>query len=135
MPFVTWDDALASDVRIMDSQHRLLAGLLNELHAIQAGSGGQEAMGKVFASLVDGAGKHFSTEERLMLALEYPGYARHKAEHDALMGRILALQRELSAETASITPEIVLFLRDWLTQHIQEADKRLGFFLRKRGIK
>ena len=135
MLLVTWNEDLANDVRILDRQHKLLTDLLNELHEARAAGHDSHDLDRILAKLIHGNSLHFATEERLMTAIAYPDYAHHKAEHDRLLQEVRAIQADLNAGKAPITAEQVLYLRRWLTEHIQEADKRLGFFMRRKGVK
>jgi len=133
-PIVEWGEDLVNGVRMLDGQHRLLVELLNTLgQAIDQRQSAENAT-NLLTKLIDGARLHFATEERLMQAVAYPAYRRHKSEHDALLERVLAAQRQLAAGQGIVNSAFVAFLREWLTQHIQEADARLGSYLRGKGL-
>jgi len=135
MVLVEWSDDLASGVRILDGQHKLLADLLNTLSSAVIENGSSAALATALEDLIDGTKKHFALEERLMVAVSYTGYVRHKAEHDALIERILNVQLQIVEGRATINTALVAFFREWLTQHIREADARLGSFLRRKGLR
>ena len=44
------------------------------------------------------------------------------------------LQHKLDHENAAITFELLHFLKVWLTQHINESDKRFGAFFETAGL-
>jgi hemerythrin-like metal-binding protein len=134
MPALTWDADLATNVRMMDGQHRLLMGFLSNLHQAINEKQDREAIGEILAQVNHGTLSHFATEERLMLAIEYPAYARHKAEHDALMDRLSQVMGQFNTGSTPISADLATFLQEWLAQHIREADRRFGHYLKRRGI-
>ena len=135
MVLVEWSDDLASGVRILDGQHKLLTDLLNTLSSAVIENRSSATLATALEDLIDGTKKHFALEERLMVAVSYTGYVRHKAEHDALIERVLSARRQVTDGLATINTALVAFFREWLTQHIREADARLGSFLRRKGLR
>lgn len=132
---IEWSSDLANNVRILDAQHELLVKLLNALTGATLGQGKQETLSILLEKFVKGSSRHFATEERLMLGVKYPAYARHKAEHDALLQRVMSVQQHHAAGQVSIDAALISFLNEWLAQHIREADLRLASFLRKKGLR
>ena len=45
---------------------------------------------------------------------QYPDFAAHKAEHDALAKQVLAFQTEFKAGRATMAVQVLQFLKDWL---------------------
>lgn len=135
MVLVEWTEDLASGVRILDGQHKLLADLLAKLSSAVNENAGSATLAAALTDLIDGTKKHFALEERLMVAVSYTGYARHKQEHDTLIERVLSAQSQVTDGLATINTALVAFFREWLTQHIREADARLGSYLRRKGLR
>jgi len=117
----------------IDEQHKRLFELADELHAAMLAGKGKESLGKILGSLVAYTKAHFATEERLMQAHRYPGYAVHKAAHDTLTSRVIKFQKEFEAGHATITVDLLQFLKDWLTHHIGETDRKIASFLKARA--
>ena len=135
MVLVEWSDDLASGVRILDGQHKLLTDLLNKLNSAVIENRSSATLATALEDLIDGTKKHFALEERLMVAVSYTGKVRHKEEHDALIERVVNVQLQIVEGRATINTALVAFFREWLTQHIREADARLGSYLRRKGLK
>ncbi len=55
---------------------------------------------------------HFGTEEKLFEEQQYPEYAAHKQEHDALTRQVAELQKKFREGNATIPFEVLDFLRD-----------------------
>jgi hemerythrin len=135
MPLITWNNTLSVNVQEIDSQHKRLVELVNQLHDAMSQGKGREVMGATLAGLIDYTRTHFAAEERLMTAHAYPGYGRHKAEHDALTKQVVDLQGQYQAGQPVLTIEVMNFLKDWLSKHILEVDKQLGAYLNSKGVK
>ena len=65
---------------------------------------------------------HFRDEERILQRCDYPDLAKHKAQHDALTGKVHQFATDLRAGRASVSMDLLTFLRDWLYNHILKTD-------------
>jgi hemerythrin len=125
-----WSDKLSVGVERIDNEHKRLVILLNELHrALEAGTG-QGALGGVLDGLIQYASYHFAHEEDLFLRSGYPGYEKHRLQHQALTAKVLKIYEDFQSGTAAGLPEQVMeFLKNWLSQHIMGADRDFGLYL------
>jgi hemerythrin len=134
MAFIKWEPKLEVGVAIVDAQHKTLFDHVNTLFdAMQAGHGKDE-IGKTLQFLATYTVDHFKTEQDLMQKSSYPGFEAHKAIHDDLTHQVVELQGKLAKGSVMLSLPVMHFLRDWLTHHIMEEDKKLGEHLRKAGI-
>jgi len=128
-----WTTALSVGVEEIDSQHRELfrraAGLLEGME-----KGEPEEIGGLVDFLHRYAVTHFGAEEALMREAHFPGYVRHKAEHDRFVSDLLALAREheKNGPGAFISLKVNFWLERWLRGHVSETDAELGRFLARR---
>lgn len=131
MAFIKWNLKYEVGVTIIDAQHKTLFEHVNSLFdAMQAGHGKDE-IGKTLAFLAHYTVDHFKTEEDLMQRTFYPGYQAHKAIHDDLTHQVADLQAKLDHGSQMLSLPVMHFLRDWLTHHISEEDKKLAAHLNK----
>src|SRR5512138_133960 len=129
-----WTPALSVGVEEIDAQHRELfrrAGRL--LEGIQAGE--PEELGQLIDFLYRYAVEHFGAEEEHMRRTKFPGYLRHKAEHDRFAADLLALAAEWEKKGASafVSLKTSHWLTQWLRTHVSGTDTELGKFLVKRS--
>lgn len=134
MAFLLWTPALSVGVRQFDDQHQALVRMLNDLHTAMMEGRGNDVLGKTLAGLVDYTATHFADEERLLALHGYPELPAHREEHRKLVEQVVALQERYRSSRAGLTVEVMIFLKDWLVQHIQGADRRYGGHLRSRGV-
>ncbi len=64
----------------------------------------------------------------------YPEFAEHKAKHEAMTQKVLALQKEFQLGKVTITLDTMNFLQDWLTKHILRTDHKYGPYLKSKGV-
>jgi hemerythrin len=128
-----WTQALSVGVEAIDAQHRDLfrraASLLEGIHR-----GEPEELGGLLDFLYRYAVEHFGAEEEHMRATEFPGYARHQAEHDRFAADLLALARDHERSGAGVFVSLKAshWLVKWLREHVSGTDAELGRFLVKR---
>jgi hemerythrin len=129
-----WTPALAVGIEEVDAQHRELfrrAGrLLESLH-----EGSPEALGPVIDFLHEYAVLHFGAEEEAMRASGFPGYVRHKAEHDRFIRDLLGLSKESKKRGAGalVALKVGQWLGEWLRQHVSGTDMEMARFLARRS--
>jgi hemerythrin len=121
---MVWSDRLSAGVAAIDEDHKHLVDMLNELYdAIESGSS-REILGNLLDRLVDYTQMHFEHEEALLEQVHYPDLEVHRHEHEVAKGEILKL-RERFRTGSMVAPslELVNYLKDWLFDHIIDADR------------
>lgn len=135
MPLMTWNEKMSVGVKVLDDDHKRLVALVNELHDALKTGHGKDALGKILDSLVTYTKSHFAREEQFFARTNYPDSAAHKKEHDDLTNQVLQVQAKFnSGASTGLSLQVMNFLRDWLTNHIQGSDKKYGPYLNSRGI-
>jgi hemerythrin len=122
--FVEWSDELSVGVEEIDEQHKVLVGLVNEMHEAIHQRHGSEVVQEILAKLADYTRIHFAVEESLMRILNYPDYETHKAQHEELLRHVVELVEKVDSGKTAIGFELMHFLKVWLTKHIMESDKQ-----------
>ncbi len=128
-----WTPALSVGVEEIDGQHRELFGRAARLvEGIRSGE--PEELGGLIDFLYRYAVEHFGAEEEFMREHRFPGYLRHKAEHDRFASDLLALAREheRSGSGAFTALKVNHWLTQWLQAHVSGTDTELGTFLARR---
>ncbi len=131
---MTWTDELSVGIRLIDEQHKMLLGLINELHAGMRDRKSDAVLVGVVERLKEYTVKHFGQEEEYFDRYGYPETAAHKELHAKLVQQVLDFETALKSGKAKVTMEIMRFLKDWLVKHIMGTDKRYSAFLRGKGL-
>lgn len=121
---IQWSSSIATGNKDIDQQHQVLIGYINRLNlAMQTND--IASIKEVVSGLVDYTVDHFAFEERLMKETGYPDFANHKAKHEDLLATVRSKTSEFMAGSVS-AHEIIAFLTEWLTIHIQKTDRVLA---------
>ncbi|MGA2167194.1 MAG: bacteriohemerythrin [Terracidiphilus sp.] len=134
MALLTWSKKYSVGVKAVDDQHATFIGMLNELHAAMMKGQAQGVVGPLLRKLVNYAREHFSTEERLMETAKYPGLAKHREKHRELTGKIGEYVARYEKGDHAIVLPLLQFLRDWLTNHLQQVDHEYEQWLHDHGV-
>jgi hemerythrin len=129
-----WSEIYSVKIGIVDTQHKNLVNILNELHQAMLGAQGKDKLGQVLLNLIKYSQVHFAMEEKLMQSHGYTDFPAHKAEHDQLASTVLEFQRKFLSNEVGLTVEMMDFLKDWLSKHILDSDKKYGPFLNAKGV-
>jgi hemerythrin len=129
-----WNQNYSVGVGSIDAQHKNLFALSRELHAAMLAGQGKTAVGRVLDRLIQYTSVHFAHEERLMRLYDYPDAAAHKAEHEALVKQVVKFQEDFRQGRATITVQLLQFLKDWLVKHIQVSDLKMAPTLKDKAV-
>jgi hemerythrin len=127
-----WQKGLNVGVPEIDAQHRRLFQLAANLQSAMLARKPRSLLDPVLSNLIVYTSGHFANEEELMLRHSYPDYAAHKAEHDRLVAKALALQHDADIGNDRPGLEVLDLLKEWLERHVRGADKTMGAFLADR---
>lgn len=134
MALITWSDSLSVKVKQFDDQHKKLVDMVNQLFDAMKTGKGNQVMADILKQLIAYTQTHFAAEERLMKQYGYPDFEAHKKEHNALVVQVLDLQKQFQEGKAVLTQNVMTFLRDWLSKHIQGDDRKYGVFFNGKGV-
>ncbi len=134
-PLVEWNDKLSVGIEEIDEQHKVLVKLLNNLYAAIVQKQDADMIDKIIAELVQYTVIHFAVEESLMRIFDYPQYEEHKKHHKSLSSQVLDIQQKVKNREATVSMDLLNFLRSWLTNHIMIEDKHYSPYFIERGLK
>ncbi|XDD43110.1 bacteriohemerythrin [Leptospira sp. WS60.C2] len=130
-----WDVKYETKISEIDSQHKKLFRLINEIESIFEDnkdhlSTKTKSLLQAVSELEDYTISHFLIEERVMELNLYPNLEAHKKQHDRFTDKILELKNRLTSdkllendkELNQFFTDLIRFLRLWLTNHILQED-------------
>ncbi|MGD0578888.1 MAG: bacteriohemerythrin [Bryobacteraceae bacterium] len=123
MAFLVWEPSFSVGVWEIDRQHRSLIGLINQLHEAAWSADPDKKLRAVFAATVDYLRNHFVFEESYLERLGYEDLGVHKASHKELLDQLGHMRRLFDAGPLTVSPELVKFLKEWVTAHILQCDR------------
>jgi hemerythrin len=129
-----WKSEYSVQIGSIDGQHQNLFRTAGELYAAMSAGRGKPALGKILDRLTQYTAVHFAYEERLMRLHDYPDLAAHREQHEALTKQVMAFQADFQAGRATMTVQVLYFLKDWLEKHIAGSDQKYAPFLRQKAV-
>lgn len=136
MPLIVWNQQLSIGVPSIDDQHKKLVTLINQLHDGMLAGKGKEVLGDVLKGLADYTRTHFKFEEDIFARIGYLEAAAHKKEHTDLLQRVIEIQQKYNVSGPGVlTIQVMNFLKEWLTKHIQGSDMRYTQYFKEKGIR
>ncbi len=135
MTEIEWDDSLSVGVDLIDEQHKMLIQRIKDLSDAVNSSRGAGQIGKTLGFMIDYTNFHFSTEEKHMTELGYPGFDIHKQQHEEFKTTLndMVTEFEEDGATAQLGEGVNTYLINWLIKHIKSIDTKFGEFLQGKG--
>jgi hemerythrin len=135
MAFMKWTDNMSVGVAQLDSEHKQLIKIINQLYDGMSTGSAKLILKKVFDAMVVYTDEHFGHEERLFEQTQYPLTAEHKAQHEELRQLLVKFRGESDRkDNALLALELLCALKEWLEQHIMRDDKKYGAHLNGKGV-
>ena len=135
MAFLDWSDSLSVGVADIDTQHKSLVKMTNDLYEAMSEGKAKDFLLELLGKLADYTVEHFGFEERLMDRYSYLQSSMHKAEHKEFVGKVSEFATGLKNGKILLSLDILEFLKSWLANHILQVDKKFGAFLNTKGVK
>jgi len=136
MPLIEWSTELSVGIKSIDEQHKKLVNMINALNDAMLLGESNELLGEIFSGLAAYTQKHFTYEENMFAEFGYSGSQEHKRQHTELIAQVIELKEKfIENPQGTISADLMLFLKRWLTNHIMRTDKGYTEFLRSKGVK
>lgn len=132
---IRWDKSYEVGVEDIDEQHHILVNTLNDANELLTKECSLENLQRITKDLLSYALYHFETEEELMLKYNYEGerpqeYEKHMKQHRDFSEKVVEIRESLKLGNLIEQKELIGFLTNWLLNHINKTDKKLGLFLK-----
>lgn len=124
MSYIEWSPKLETGISVIDSQHRVLIGMLNQIQAASTEKNIEMRSLVVklnLQHLVEYTVYHFETEEKMLEECNFPGLVAHKKEHADLRVRVIDFVEQYN-RGEEVMAVLLSFLKGWLQGHIQGTD-------------
>lgn len=133
MIFIKWEDRYCIGHDVVDSQHQRLFELINRLQQDCSGGVGRDDILQAINSLVDYALEHFADEESLMQKIGFEGLDHHRWRHSSFVTKVTDMALDWGEGEDVRAEDILLFLKEWLLDHVLSEDQQIGAVMRARA--
>ena len=132
MAYLNWTRDLSMGMKDIDEQHKHFISMINKpKEAVDAGAP-RDAQKKVLDDLVGYGRYHFETEEKYFAKFKYPSAREHIAEHAKLLEKVIVFYDKFESGE-NVAPELLAFLKDWLSDHLKKHDMKYAEYFKKNG--
>src|ERR1039457_5407025 len=122
MPIIRWNESFLIGITEFDQHHEHLVALLNQAYDKLITDEPMENTDILLSELRAYAGYHFGAEEQWMIEQEFPGIEEHFKQHSSFCREMDEFQKDLAGGKALVGIGVLLFLVEWLTNHILKVD-------------
>lgn len=128
--WMPWDASYELGIPIVDEQHKHLVFLCNKFrtelmnHSSSESARWQTALSEALRETVQYTKTHFSTEEKLMQASNYPNFEYHRRCHQEFVETITHILESFKAATLQTAFEFASYLKEWVLTHIAYEDRQ-----------
>ena len=134
--YAEFSENLVTGNEMIDTQHKELIERMNGL--LESCESGNEKLTaiKTLDYLSDYTDYHFKAEEQLQQDIEYPGYEKHKAQHEIFNQTINELQEMLQEEegpSEAFVEKVEENIVKWFYVHIEGFDRSVAEYKFMRG--
>ena len=129
--YIEWDTRFKIGIPLIDKQHERLVQLTNNLYlaCLDGRERAHEHFIETAKEVVNYINYHFTTEEKMMLLFEYPGYPDHRIEHQRFVKDVLAQIQSFSTQKNLAPNRFIQFLKEWILSHIAVNDKATAEYI------
>lgn len=131
MDRIEWDNSFLIGIAVIDRQHQKLFELANLFFEAMDMSKDKQLSRHILQGLMTYVNVHFAAEEDEMRKMDYPRLAEHRAQHQELRQQVEERMAARAAGRPVDMADVADLLKQWLTQHIQVEDRKIGIFRRQ----
>jgi hemerythrin-like metal-binding protein len=128
MPLLRWNNRFLLNVNNVDLQHQHLVELLNTIYDEFKRGTPAQTLQSLVEVLIQDTTIYFALEEYWMAKISYPGLCDHNKEHEVFTARVTEI-RESYKQGKDFTLNLLLFLNNWINNHLGYTNANLRLFL------
>lgn len=124
-----WQDKFDLGIPLIDEQHKALVGYIEMTKELikdaEDGIDCYDEIATVLGELESYTVEHFNEEEALMKKYNYQLLNQHAMEHTNFVAKVHEfLESDIDENQLPVIEEMVVFLLDWLVEHILDSDMK-----------
>jgi len=131
--FFKWKNEYALDIKVIDEQHMKLVEYISDLYFVTLEVDKAQKTKEVIDKLFKYTEQHFSFEESLLKKAQYPVFDAHHQLHVTFIEELKVYFQKFN-EGRVVPAQLVVFLKEWLIQHIQGTDREYIPYLKAIGL-
>jgi|GEM_PF-5554013 len=129
MALWTLNHSYSVDDRILNNQHSIFVGMLNEIRDTVAGEQPAEAVAKRLRALASDICNHLALMEAMMTFTRFPHINEHRACHRELARRLREFAARCEQGDRSMQAQLLSFVQESLDSQMRKQEQELGPWL------
>jgi hemerythrin-like metal-binding protein len=134
MTLLTWGSENSVGVQALDEEHLELFEVINALYVAVLSEHGREQTGVLLRRVLGCTRRHFSSEEAMLAAANYPELAEHSLKHQSLLAEVEELAARFEQDGLILNDQSLNFLHYWFNDHLQNDDLSYTAWLNTHGV-
>ena len=132
---IKWNDGLVIGIKSIDDDHKKLLNIINEFSEAIDGDTSKKEIEVLFDKLNIFVKEHFAREEILLNKSSYKDFDKHQQQHESFANKIPELKEKFfSKDDYFDQKELIIFLTDWLINHIVNEDMKYISCMRESNL-
>lgn len=127
---IDWKDEFSIGNADIDKDHKQIVKIYNEMIVMVDKEKNRDECARLLSEMTNYALHHFKNEEDYMKGFSYPKLKEHRRHHMEYIYRVSMFNLLFSGNETFDPFEILKFLEDWWTNHIQKTDKDYEIYKR-----
>ncbi len=128
-----WTSDLETGIDVIDDDHRLIIEFYNRIYYFYNSETDRLMLDRAISDFKLLFSLHFLKEENFMIEIGYPDFESHAREHETMVG-LLNKFVETKTDKEEACPKIAFLVLQWLSSHLEGADRRLAAYTKHHPI-
>ena len=134
MNIIAWSDDYSVGVSELDSQHKKIIALINELNESREISSRSEKLHNILGRIIIYAQNHLDYEENLLRENGYPDFENHLQKHQDYKQKVSDFAVDILEYREDMPGKLLDYLNQWWMNHILKEDMQYKSFFEGKGI-
>jgi hemerythrin len=134
MGLIDWNDSFSIGLSEIDRQHQVLIGIINDIHEAMLKGKGKSIIGEILQKMNEYTLTHFRHEESMFEKYGYGESAPHMNEHKKFIDKMNEFKIKYEKDEIFLSVELMNFLKEWWTSHINTIDRKYSPFFKSKGM-
>lgn len=129
--YIRWNDNFSVGSEDMDNEHKKLVEVINTLYTNLLKQSDNLRIVEILGELKKYTEYHFTHEEEIMEAVNYPKLKGHKGSHQSFCDKVDVYIKAFESNEAIDKINLLQFLKNWLIGHILKEDMQYKPYFEK----
>ena len=131
---VNWNDNYSIGLHIIDQQHKKWIDFINSLYKSFKNQISAKELEEDILKLIDYTDYHFGFEEKYLEDFDCNNTDEHKKSHEKFVAKIKNFQLQFSEGNQDAVYKLIVYINNWVLNHIQTEDQDYVDCFKKNGL-